>query len=175
MKASNGPATLSPLLDVVRLVVGLALLPHLPDDGRPTIGQPAVAIGVRTTARADVAPVGQGPTRLLRGGLGELLGDTAELAVATTAEEDNPALATLLGNGAGTGQGLNGGRSGEAIPVVTELGQELAGSGQWLEGHTAQKERRPIFPLAALEATHTRAQRPGQRLVSSPPPFAGGR
>jgi len=53
-----------------------------------------------------------------------VLGDAAKLTVAAAAEEHNLPLATLLGDGAGTGEGLNAGRCREAIAVVTELGEE---------------------------------------------------
>jgi hypothetical protein len=123
---------------VVRLVVGLAVLPYLPDDGQPAIGQPAVCIGVRATAGTEIAPVGQSPARLPHGGFGKLLGYAPELAIAAATEDDDLALTALLGDGAGTGQSLNAGRSGEAIAVVTELGQQsrsqkLAGTGQGIE------------------------------------------
>jgi len=67
-----------------------------------------------------------------------VLGDTPELAVAAAAEDDDLALATLFGDRAGSGQGLNAGRGGEAVTVVTELGeerwsQELADAGQGIE------------------------------------------
>jgi tetratricopeptide (TPR) repeat protein len=61
IELGSRPATLSTLLYVVRLVIGLAILPHLPDDGQPTIGQPAVGIGVRATTGTEIAPVSQGP------------------------------------------------------------------------------------------------------------------
>jgi hypothetical protein len=58
--------------------------------------------------------------------------------IAAATEDDDLALPALLGDGAGTGQGLNAARCGEAIPVVTELDQqpwcqELAGTRQGLE------------------------------------------
>jgi len=67
-----------------------------------------------------------------------VLGNAAELAIAAATEDDDLALAALLGDGAGTGQGLNAGRSGKAIAVVTELGEErrceeLADAGEGIE------------------------------------------
>ena len=109
---------------MIRFVVGLAVLPYLPDDGQPAIGQPTVGIGVRATAGTEIAPVSQSPTRLPHGGLGELLGYASELTIAAATEEDNLAFPALLGDGAGTGQGLNAGRCGEAITVVPVLGQQ---------------------------------------------------
>jgi hypothetical protein len=75
---------------------------------------------------------------LADGEAGELLNNAPELSIAAAAEDDNPSLATLLGNGAGSGQGLNAGWRGEAIAVVAELGQqswgkEVSGSGQGIE------------------------------------------
>jgi hypothetical protein len=71
---------------------------------------------------------------LADGEVGELLDNAAELSVAATTEDDNLSLATLLGDGAGTGQGLNAGGRGEAVAVVAELGEqswgeEVSGSG----------------------------------------------
>jgi len=88
--------------------------------------------------RADIAPVGQGPARLPDRGLGEVLGNATELAIAAATEDDDLPLAALLGDGTGTGEGLNAGRSGEAIAVVTELGeqgwgQELADAREGIE------------------------------------------
>ena len=91
---------------MIGLVVGLAVLPHLPDDGQPPIGQPTVGIGVRATARADIAPVGHCPARLAHRGLRKLLGNASKLTIAAATEDDDLALAALLGDGAGTGQGL---------------------------------------------------------------------
>ena len=109
---------------MIGLVVGFVVLPHLPDDGQPAIGQPTVCIGIGATAGAEIAPISQSPARLPHGGLGELLGNAPELTVAAATEDDDLALPALLGDGAGTGQGLNAGRCGEAITVVPELGQQ---------------------------------------------------
>jgi hypothetical protein len=60
---------------------------------------------------------------LADGEASELLDNATELSIAATTEDDNLSLATLLGDGAGSGQGLNAGRRGEAVAVVAELGQ----------------------------------------------------
>jgi hypothetical protein len=77
--------------------------------------------------RAHIAPIGQGPARLGQGGAGELLGNAAELPVATTAEQDNLAFAPFLGDRTGASQSLDTAGTGEGITVVTELGQQGGG------------------------------------------------
>jgi hypothetical protein len=93
---------------------------------------------VRTAVRAHIAPVSQSPARLLHGSLGGLLGNAPGLTVTAATEDDDLSLSALLGDRAGTGQGLNGGRCRKAIPVVAELGQqpwcqELPRSGKGIE------------------------------------------
>ena len=80
---------------MISFVVGLAILPHFPDDGKPTIGQAAIGMRIRVTVRANVLKVSCGPAGLRDRGPGELLGDAAELLVTAVAELDALLLATL--------------------------------------------------------------------------------
>ena len=78
-------------------------------------------------ARKNPVIVGVSPDRLVEGEAGPLGGDVAELAVASVTELDEAALATLLGDGASAGEGLERGGRGKALTIITELGQEGGG------------------------------------------------
>ena len=123
------------LLQMIGFIVQLVGLPQSPDDAQPAVSQAAVGMVLGVTAATTAGEVGGGPMGMRDGGDGELLGGVAIGAVAGFAEADEFLVAALDGDGAGTGQGADGGRGGEAVAVVAkhdqELGgQELAGAGQ---------------------------------------------
>jgi len=67
-----------------------------------------------------------------------LNGDVTELTVTSVAELDDTAFATLLGNRAGAGEGLDGDGGGEAVTMVAKLdeesrGEEIAGARERVE------------------------------------------
>ena len=75
----------------------------------------------------DLLPVGIGPDRVAQGGTSPLLDNLTELVVAGAAEDELFALAAGLGDRTGTGDGLKGGRRGEATAVIAKLGQQGRG------------------------------------------------
>src|SRR5258708_19990254 len=75
-------------------------------------------------AWASLLPIALGPSGLGQRGDGPLLGNTAKLPVAGLPELDDPPLATVVGDGAGTGQRLHTGGHGETNANISELYQE---------------------------------------------------
>ena len=115
---------LGTLPQMVRFVVGLPILPHLPGDGQPPICQATIGARLVSTVGEDIAPIGERPTRAGNRGFGELLRDAPELFVAATTEDDDLSPAACFGDRTGTSEGLDTGRSRETIPMIAELGEQ---------------------------------------------------
>ena len=122
------PATISKLITQMnRLVIFNTIGPPAPDDSHPPIGQAAIGVRGFLHPWPDHLKVGGSPARLRDGTASELGSDPAEFAITSAAEENALTLATLLGHGAGTGNGLHDGRSGIPGAAVAELGQQRGG------------------------------------------------
>ena len=107
---------------MISFVIGLVSLPECPGDSQPAIGEATEGVIVGVTVGADLLEVGVSPDRFEEGFGGPLLGDVAEVMITGAAETDGFALTTVLGDGAGAGQGLQGIGGREAAAMIAELG-----------------------------------------------------
>lgn len=123
---------------VKRFVIAGARLPHFPEDFEPALAETAQRAGVALAFGAMGLVVGLCPRAGLAAVIGPLMDGAAQGEVAAIAQTVAQDLTRLDGDGRGAGMTLQALRPGEAIPLVSDLGQEAgrelrSGSGEGAE------------------------------------------
>ena len=121
-------------------IIGDPILPEFPSNGQPTIGQAAVSLAFGTDVRKNHLIIRVGPGGDEEGFHGPLLGNGTELLVAGTAEGDDVAPATCIGNRTSACHGLQGLWGRKPHAVIPEFSQQGRGKGIMAEVVSREEE-----------------------------------